>query len=380
MTIIIILCWLSVLGWSYLAFGHGQFWEPSELDETALPSSWPSVDIIIPARNEAEVLPQSLPSLLQQNYPGNYHIYIVDDHSQDKTEEVIQRLLDSSSTERVTLLKAPELPRGWSGKVAAMKEGLRYSHADYVLFTDADIQHSESNLRRLVALAITKKNDLVSLMVRLHCESFAEKLLVPAFVFFFMMLYPFRRVNDPQSRIAAAAGGVMLLKRQALDNIGGLEPIKSALIDDCSLAKEIKKRGGPQNGQGQISLMLTHDVVSIRSYPAIQDIWKMVARTAYTQLFYSPLLLVGTFIGMFILYLFPVFMFISFLGTSSITGLAVWLLMAVLYMPTVIFYRLPVAWAFSLPLAALIYIGATLDSARLYYQGKGGHWKGRSQA
>lgn len=379
MTIIIILGWIAVSGWCYLAFWHGQFWDPLLPEQSDPPASWPSVDIIIPARNEAAMFPKTLPSLLKQDYPGEWHVYIVDDHSQDGTGDVVEKL-SAGNAERVTILTAPDLPGGWSGKVAAMNAGTAYSRADYIMFTDADIFHSRNNLRLLVARATHHQYDLVSLMVRLHCLSWAEKLLIPAFIFYFSMLYPFRQVSDPQSGTAAAAGGVMLLRRQALDNIGGLESIKSALIDDCTLAQAIKKSGGPKKSQGHVALTLTQDVVSLRSYPAVRDIWDMVSRTAYTQLKYSPLSLFSTAIGMSILYLLPIVLVVSCLGASAITGFAVWVLMAVLYMPTVLFYGLSAWWSLSLPFAAFIYILATLDSARLYYRGRGGFWKGRSQA
>jgi hopene-associated glycosyltransferase HpnB len=212
-------------------------------------------------------------------------------------------------------------------------------------------------------------------MVRLNCESFAEKLLIPAFVFFFAKLYPFRRANDPGARVAAAAGGVMLVRRAMLDGIGGLTVIKSALIDDCSLARVIKDAGG------KIELTLTTDIVSLRPYPHISDIRKMIARTAYTQLSLSPLLLLGTIVGLAFLYLSPVLLFLFAPTPLALgTGLLAEILMTAIYIPMVVFYRLPWFWALTLPLAAFVYAAATIDSARLYYLGKGGQWKGRAQA
>lgn len=378
-TTITILGWLAALGWCYLAFGHAHFWEPLLADPVKAPAAWPSVDIIIPARNEADMLPQSLPSLLQQDYPGDWRIILVDDHSQDGTGNIALDL-SSLQPERLSVVSAPPLPEGWSGKVAAMSTGVEESRSHYILFTDADITHAPDSLRHLVARSLAYNFDLVSLMVRLRCDSFAEKLLVPAFVFFFTMLYPFRRACDPQSSMAAAAGGVMLLKRQALENIGGLARIKSALIDDCALAKAIKTNGGKNAGPGRIALTLTHDVSSLRPYPEIKDVWQMISRTAYTQLQYSPALLAGTLVGMLILYIIPLILLLSGNGSLSLTGFAVWSLMSALYMPTVLFYGQPALWAFTLPLAAMVYMGATFDSARLYHQGKGGQWKGRAQA
>ncbi len=378
--IAIVLAWIAVAGWCYLAFAHGRFWEPL-LPEAATraPAVWPSVDIIVPARNEADSLPHSLPSLLKQDYPGRWRVILVDDHSTDGTSDVAANLTEATSG-NLMILSAPDLPPGWSGKVAAMNAGVQYSRADYVLFTDADIKHPSHSLTQLVARAMRDRLDLTSLMVMLRCQSFAEKLLIPAFVFFFAMLYPFRSANDSQLSLAAAAGGVMLVKRHALENIGGLARIKSALIDDCSLAAAIKKNGGEKQSAGRISLTLTQDVHSLRPYPEIKDIWNMVARTAYTQLKYSPLLLTGTIIGMAILYLIPLLMIIFGHGVFSVTGFAVWALMSVLYLPTVLFYRLMPFWAVTLPLAAGIYMAATIDSAHRYHRGQGGQWKGRSQA
>ncbi len=341
----------ALAAWLYLALFRGRFWQLLLDSSAPEPPAWPSVDIIVPARNEAEALPRSLPSLLRQNYPGVWHIILVDDHSTDDTGEIAR-------ASGVTVVTTSDLPPGWTGKVAAMNAGVARSNADYILFTDADIEHPADSLRRLVAEATGQQLDLISRMVRLHCETFAEKLLIPAFVFFFAMLYPFRRANDPRSKVAAAAGGVMLVKRPALDAIGGLERIKSALIDDCALAKAIKANGG------QIELTLSDDILSLRRYPRVMDIHRMIARTAYTQLNYSPLLLLGTCVGMTLLFLVP----------------PVWPLMWLLYLPMVRLYRLPAQYALTLPLAAIVYVVATIDSARLHWSGKGGQWKGRVAA
>jgi hopene-associated glycosyltransferase HpnB len=357
---------LALLAWLYLAFLHGGFWKPLQDERAAEPAAWPSVDVVVPARNEADVLPQSLPSLLAQDYPGTWKILLVDDHSNDGTADVARR---HAANHRVTIVVPPALPDGWSGKVAAMNAGVVRSTAEYILFTDADIEHPADSLRRLAARAIERNLDLTSRMVRLHCESFAEKLLVPAFVFFFAMLYPFRRANNPASRVAAAAGGVMLVRRQTLDAIGGLARIKSALIDDCALARAIKDRGA------KIELTLADDIKSLRRYPELANIHAMVARTAYTQLHYSPLLLAGTCLGMALLFLVPPLFLIS---GHELAGLALVILFSV-YLPTVRFYSLPAVWVLTLPAAATFYVFATLDSARLHWQGRGGQWKGRKQ-
>jgi len=357
----------------YLALGHGKFWSPLLPNSAQNPANLPTLDIIVPARNEADALPRSLPSLLNQDYSGQWRVILVDDHSEDGTRETAKQIAaDMGKSDRLEVVEAPDLSQGWSGKVAAMNAGVARSSADLILFTDADISHSPSHASQLVAEAQSKSLDLTSRMVMLRCETFAERLLIPAFVFFFAMLYPFRRANDPTSKTAAAAGGVMLVRRTILNKIGGMECIKSALIDDCSLAKAIKTAGG------HIQLTLTNDAESLRPYPHINDVWQMVARTAYTQLRYSPLLLVGTVIGMAILFLAPpvVFLFASS-GTAVLLSLFAYIAMTAVYAPTVKFYGLTWPCALSLPVAAFIYIAATIDSAKRYYQRKGGQWKGR---
>jgi hopene-associated glycosyltransferase HpnB len=362
--------------WTYMATGHGEFWRPFTPSSFAAPAALPSVDIIVPARNEAEVLPFSLPSLLQQNYAGPWRVILVDDHSQDGTGDLGRQIARGlGADDRLTVLQAPELLPGWSGKVAAMNAGVGESRADFVLFTDADIEHDPSSLRHLVARAEAGKLDLVSRMVLLNCVSVAEKLLIPAFVFFFAMLYPFKWSNDPSARTAAAAGGTMLVRRSRLTVIGGLASIRSALIDDCSLAQAIKSSGG------RTELLLTQEIRSLRPYPSITDVWRMVARTAYTQLRYRPLFLVGTVLGLGFMYILPIWLFLfapTFL--STVAGLLSCAVMVLIYRPIVKFYSLSWVWTLTLPIAALIYGMATVDSARLYYAGKGGLWKGRAQA
>lgn len=363
---------LALCAWLYLAFAHGQFWMPLRDPEAPEPSRWPSVDIVIPARNEVKTLPQTLPTLLAQDYPGAWRVLLVDDHSTDGTSAVAQMIARSSS--KLTIINAPDLPEGWSGKVAAMQAGTTKSFADFILFTDADIAHPADSLRRLVARAIADKLDLTSQMAKLHCESLAEKLLIPAFVFFFAMLYPFRRANDPKSRVAAAAGGVMLVRKTMLESIGGLERIKNALIDDCSLARAIKDRGG------RLRLTLTEKVQSTRPYPRFSDVHAMIARCAFTQLHHRVGLLLGTLIGLGLLFLVPVIVpLLTACPTTALIGSAAWVLMAALYTPMVRFYGLPWVWAITLPLAAALYMVATLDSARRYFHGQSGQWKGRTQ-
>lgn len=368
---------IALVSWLYLALFHGGFWKP--LRDTDFPAPeptlWPSVDIIVPARNEAESLPASLPSWLDQDYPGLWRILLVDDHSTDGTAQAAMAIaLEKGYAHKLTILSAPDLPAGWGGKVAAMQAGLARSGADYVLFTDADIEHPPFSLTRLVSRALTYKLDLTSLMVKLRAVSLPEKLMIPAFVFFFAMLYPFRRANNPQSSVAAAAGGVMLVRRAALDQAGGLAKIKNALIDDCSLARIIKQSGGTT------SLTLTHDARSLRAYPLMQDIHFMIARTAFTQLRYSYALLAASVLGLALLFFAPLAALLSGEDIPMLLGGVTLGLMAILYAPMVLFYRINPCWAASLPFAAIFYILATIDSARRHAQGRGGLWKGRTES
>lgn len=382
MGIVDIIAIAGLVAWLYLAIRPGRFWQPLFFVSPDLPrASWPDVDIIIPARNEANVLPQSLPTLLAQDYPGSFHITLIDDHSDDGTASTARNLaaqLEASG--RLTVVPAPDLPAGWSGKVAAMQAGVARTRAPTILFTDADIAHAPHSLRQLVTRAELRNLDLASQMVRLRCESFAEKLLIPAFVFFFAMLYPFRLANRPGSKVAAAAGGVMLARRTAIEAIGGLEAIKSDLIDDCALAKAIKQRGGQNGGGGRIELTLSTDVRSLRAYPRIKDVWNMVARTAYVQLRHSPWRLLGCVAGMLVMYAAP---FLLILGSDEfaiLAGAVTWIAMTLLYLPTIAYYGLEKHWAMTLPAAAFIYIGATIDSALRTWRGQGGQWKGRAQS
>lgn len=379
--LLFVLSLLTLLAWLYLTFLHGKFWQPLVDFPAELPKAWPSVSIVVPARNEAAVLPQSLASLLKQDYAGDWHVVLVDDQSDDGTASVAEKIAAQlHKTEHLRIVTTPELAKGWSGKVAAQNFGVAQSDSDYVLFTDADIEHPPHSLKRLMARSLADRLDLNSLMVRLRCVSFAEKLLIPAFVFFFALLYPFRRTNDPASDVAAAAGGVMLVRREALKNIGGMARIKNALIDDCALARAIKDTGGADTTPGRIRLTLARDVQSLRPYPEIADVWDMIARTAFTQLNYSAWLLVGSVLGLGLLFFVPVLVPLLAERAGTAMALTSWLIMTGIYLPLVLFYRLPPWWALLLPVAAVIYILATLDSARRYWQGKGGQWKGRNQA
>lgn len=396
---------LSLLIWIGLLSFRGQFWRTdqclAEEVETELnpppKQLWPSVCAIVPARNEAEVLPISLRSLLNQDYPGSFSVILVDDQSTDGTATVAQQVAqDINKSLHLTIIPGVALPTGWTGKLWAMEQGIRHAQnltppPDYLLFTDADIEHDRGNLRRLVAKAQQDDLALVSLMVRLRCQDFWEQFLIPAFVFFFQKLYPFRWVNDSTKTTAAAAGGCILIRRQVLNRIGGIQVVRQALIDDCALAQAVKSSRGtgifayPQlessEDKGGIWLGLTSSTQSLRPYPSLASVWEMVARTAYTQLNYSPLLLLGTLCGMSLVYLVaPVG---AILGTLTgnwdvaIAGFSGWLLMALAYFPIIRFYRCSPWLAFSLPAIAFLYTLMTLDSALRHWQGRGGAWKGR---
>jgi len=368
----IILALIVLAIWIGIVFGRGWFWWPRVAKLSPEPESWPSVTAIVPARDEAACVGEAIASLLQQDYPGEFSIVLVDDHSSDGTADIAGRAAVSVGRgDRLRIVAAAPLPHGWTGKLWALRQGVTAAGAsDLLLFTDADIAHHPSNLRELAARLLHKERDLVSLMVLLHCESLAERFLIPAFVFFFALLYPFAWINDREHRIAAAAGGCILIKREALERIGGLDSIRGEMIDDCALAAAVKHSGGG------IWLGLTRETRSLRRYPRLADIWNMVARTAYTQLRHSPWLLAGTFVGMTLAYAAPPLLLLAG-GIAAWLGGAAWLLMIVAYMPTVRFYRLSLLWSPLLPAIALVYVAATIDSARRYGEGKGGQWKGR---
>ncbi|HTL90147.1 MAG TPA: glycosyltransferase [Leptolyngbya sp.] len=363
---------VSLLIWIYLLGFRGRFWRMDQ----RLPmgnSQSASVCVVIPARNEAELLPVTLRSLFTQNYSGSLKVILVDDHSTDGTAKAARETAERlGKSDQLEILSAEPLPIGWTGKLWALEQGIQRGMAlqpDYFLLTDADIQHDADNVQNLVSQAIDDDRELVSLMVRLRCVSFWEKLLIPAFVFFFAKLYPFRWANDPARSLAAAAGGCSLIQRDALTRIGGVAAIRQALIDDCALADAIKS-----TGSRRIWLGLTSTTVSLRPYDSLDTIWSMVSRTAYTQLNYSPILLIGAIFGMFLVYLFPIIGILS----GSLTGLFTYVLMTVAYFPIVRFYRCSFGYAFCLPAIAFLYLLMTIDSALKHWQGQGGAWKGRT--
>ncbi|HET7302980.1 MAG TPA: glycosyltransferase [Segeticoccus sp.] len=372
---------LSLLVWLYLTFFHGRFWWPPRLPPVvADPERWPDVVAVVPARDEAAVLPTALRALRAQDYRGSFRVVVVDDASSDGTGELARQVAAEPSpapagrSVAVDVVRADGPPRGWSGKVAAMDHGLRETAAaEFVLFTDADIVHPTRSVTALVRAATEHRLDLVSQMVRLRTQSPWERLLIPAFVYFFAQLYPFARVNRP-GRTTAAAGGCMLVRTSALARAGGLEPIRSALIDDVALGR-LLGRGG------RTWLGLSPDVVSIRPYPGLADLWQMVTRSAYTQLRHSPLLLVGTVVGLLLVYAVPPAALVagaaSGHGLVAVLGGVAWLLMTVTYLPVLRFHRVGWWTAPALPLAAMLYAVMTVNSAWRHVRGRGGSWKGR---
>ncbi|XHU96812.1 MAG: glycosyltransferase [cyanobacterium endosymbiont of Rhopalodia gibba] len=389
--IITIITILSLIIWLYLLLFRGYFWlsnqkiDPEKISLT----TYPSVCVVIPARNEADVLPVSLKSLLNQDYLGYFKIILVDDQSDDGTAEIAYKLATIlNKTDRLTVISGELLSSGWSGKLWAMEQGIKYIkeqnlHPDYILFTDADIEHHQTNLRELVGKSQQENLALTSLMVRLRCQSIWEKFLIPAFVFFFEKLYPFLWVNDPHHKMAAAAGGCILIRQDILEQMGGLEIVRQALIDDCSLAAAVKSKlqDISENPPQGIWLGLSEKTCSLRPYDSLETIWDMVARTAYTQLNYSPLLLIGTVIGLTLIYIVPPVSLIWGLvvGNRLITSLGgiTWLLMSISYLPTLRLYKTSLLWSISLPAISFFYLLMTMDSALRHWRGKGGHWKGR---
>ena len=410
-----IACAVSAAAWAYLVAAHGGFWRtgqrlpspPRTATSTAGHDQWPAVVAVVPARNEADSLPTSLPSLLGQEYPGEFRVFLVDDGSDDGTGGVATELGEKAARDggaALTVVPGRPRPDGWAGKVWAMSQGLAAATetatetataaaaakaaspdpAKYVLFTDADISWAPTALRDLVRAAEDDDRALVSQMALLRAETAWERVIVPAFVYFFAQLYPFRKVNDPKSRTRAAAGGCMLIRAGALRKAGGLEPMRGALIDDVALGALLKRDGN------RIWLGLATDIRSDRPYPSLASLWHMIARSAYVQLRYNPALLAGTLIGLLLLYALPPAGVIAALvaaavgssGTAvavtGIAGLLGWALMTVSYLPMLRFYRLSPLRAPALPLIALLYAAMTADSARRHYSGRAVSWRGRA--
>ena len=365
---------LTALIWLALLFGRGFYWLSGVRDDArvAAPETWPAVMAVIPARNEAAVIGESVGSLLRQDYPGPLSVIVVDDDSSDGTGDVAAAA-GQGAAHGISVLKGAALPPGWTGKLWALRQGIAAAEAsapDFLLLTDADIAHRPDSLSWLVAKAAKDKTVLTSFMAKLRCESLAERSHVPAFIYFFEMLYPFAWVRQPKARTAAAAGGCVLLKTDALRLAGGIESIRNALIDDCSLARRLK-------AVGPIWLGLTERVHSIRPYETFADVRQMISRSAYAQLNYSPLLLAGTLLGMFVTYLAAPLLAIFAHGWPQWAGIAVWVAMALSFVPTLRFYRLSPLWGIALPGIAMLYALYTFDSAWKHWRRRGGQWKGR---
>ncbi len=391
---------LSLLAWLYLILFRGRFWTADqEIDpDTEDLAHWPSVVALVPARDEADTIGQTLDSLLMQDYPGELHVVLIDDHSADGTAERAAAIAqDCGQADRLAVIQAGELPEGWSGKLWALNEGWtearrRWPDTRYFWLSDADIAHWLQNLRLLVAKAHREHLDLVSVMATLSCHSFWERIPIPPFVYFFQKLYPFRWVNDPNKAMAAAAGGCVLVNAKTLEEAGGFDAIKGEIIDDCALAARIKEVA--RRHRRGIWLGLGEEVTSVRPYDDLDSIWHMVTRTAYTQLNHSPLYLAATVLGMILIYLIPpfaalfgalggLFADIENLGAATmimLTGSATWGLMMMAAAPTLRLYRQPLWVGLLMPLSAMLYTAMTVDSARRYMAGEGGLWKGRVQA
>jgi hopene-associated glycosyltransferase HpnB len=370
----------SLAAWLWLLLGQGFFWRTDvRLPPRRDPADWPSVCVVVPARDEAEVLPVSLPSLLGQDYPGRAEVFLVDDGSTDGTGELARELARGRGGLPLTVVSPGEPPTGWTGKLWAVRHGIGEARArtpEYLLLTDADIAHAPDSLRTLVAAARTGGFDVVSQMARLRVESFWERLVVPAFVYFFAQLYPFRWIGRPGARTTAAAGGCVLLRTEAAERARIPDAIRHAVIDDVALARAVRTSGG------RLWLGLAERVDSVRPYPRLHDLWRMVSRSAYAQLRHNPLLLLGTVAGLAVVYLVPP---VALVGgalagdtAAGALGAGAWLVMTGTYVPMLRYYRQPLWLAPLLPFTAFLYLLMTVDSAVRHYRGRGAAWKGRT--
>ena len=380
MIAVLVIAAAGLAAWVYLLIGRGFFWLAREVDDAGQPPDpalWPAITAVVPARNEADVIERSIGSLLAQDYPGDFRVVLVDDASDDGTGDRARAAAESlGAQDRLTVIRGEPLPAGWTGKLWAVSQGVEAASRaapPWLLITDADIAHAPDNLRHLAARAEAGRLAMVSLMARLSVATWSERLMIPAFVFFFDMLYPFGWVNDPKRRTAAAAGGCMLVRREALEAAGGIAAIRGEIIDDCALGARMK-------AQGPIWLGLTQRAVSLRPYPGFGEIGRMISRSAYAQLDYSPLMLAGTLVGMILVYLDAPILTVLASGPARWIGLATWTLMALAFQPMLSFYRRSPLWGFALPLIGAIYAAFTVLSAVQVWRGRGGMWKGRAQA
>jgi hopene-associated glycosyltransferase HpnB len=366
--VILALAILALLAWLYLAALHGRFWQSGpEVAPGAVPAAPTAVAAVVPARDEAALIGEAVGSLARQDYPGAFRVIVVDDGSGDGTASVARAL----GSNRVSVLAGSPRPAGWAGKLWAVQQGVAASDEPWLLLTDADIIHEPGHLSALMAQAERSGSDLVSEMVTLRCRSLAERALIPAFVYFFQLLFPFQRVNDPRSPVAAAAGGTVLIRRAALERAGGIAAIRDRLIDDVALAGAVKPRGRIWLGHSGLAR-------SVRRYPGWGDVWRMVARSAYVQLRCSPRLLAGTTLGLALLYLAPPTLALFGPAWARGAGLAAWLVMALTFLPTLRRYRASLLWAPALPAIAVFYMAATIGSAIDHHRGRGVVWKSRA--
>ena len=360
--------------WIYLLFGRGGFWHMRDaLPVGALPAVAPGVVAVIPARNEALVVARAIGSLAQQRYPGEFHMVLVDDDSSDGTAAAARGAAPAGLLE---VVRAGPVPAGWTGKLWATSEGIRAAHrfqAEYLLLTDADIVHPPENLSALAARAGSCGYDMVSFMATLECRTLAERALIPAFVFFFFMLYPPAWIGSVRRGTAAAAGGCILIRREILERVGGLAAIRGEVIDDCALARAVRRQGG------RVWLGLSTATCSVRGYASWGEIGRMISRSAFAQLHHSAWLLIGTVLGLALTYMVPPALAIAVRGPAAVLGAGGWFSMSVAYFPALRFYRRSPVWAPLLPAIAAFYLGATIHSAVCYWRGAGGRWKGRVQ-
>jgi hopene-associated glycosyltransferase HpnB len=379
--------------WIYLLVAHGRFWiipgarsfSPAVGERVGLNRT---VAVVIPARNEAAVIGRAVGSLLRQmptlsakdsekdRAPvfNSIRIFVVDDNSTDRTADAARQAAEDQ-LDRVTVIDGHPLPPGWSGKLWAVQQGVEQAlgiDPDFLLLTDADIEHDSHNVAQLIEIA-DQGYDIASFMVKLHCRSVAERMLIPAFVFFFFMLYPPEWIRDPRRGTAGAAGGCILIRPSALKQIGGLAEIRGEIIDDCALARAVKNSGG------RVWLGATADTHSVRPYDSFGEIEGMIARTAFSQLRHSFWLLLGTVVGMLLIYVLPFALMLSGSAKLGLIGAIAFGLMCASYLPMVWFYGLNFLWALTLPFSAAFYTGATIHSAVKYWTGRGGEWKGRTQ-
>ena len=373
---------LSLLVWVWLLLGQGFFWRTDVTlpRQAAEPDGWPAVAVVVPARDEAAVLGDSLPSLLAQDYPGRAEVFLVDDGSSDGTGDVARALAERHGGLPLTVTSPGEPPAGWTGKLWAVRHGVALARertgAEYLLLTDADIAHRPDSLRALAGAAAGADLDMVSQMARLRVETGWERLIVPAFVYFFAQLYPFRWINRPRTRTAAAAGGCVLIRASAVDAAGVPDSIRQSVIDDVALARAVKRSGG------RVWLGLATRVDSVRPYPRLAELWRMVARSAYAQLRHNPAVLAGTVLGLALIYLVPPVAAVAGAATGTwpllALGCGAWAVMAGSYLPMLRYYAQPLWLAPTLPYTAALYLLMTVDSAVQHYRGRGAAWKGRT--